>query len=541
MRLGRFIGRRPSVYEHIRAHLTDDGLSEEGQTLPDEEEIAAESETDLRWAPGALEGAFSRHASPEDDERFVADVHTALVELADRPGGRSRARARGAFRRAEPRTHVDAVLERLQACPPRNLDRLYTEVRAIAAESGRREEVKFALAVLGVFGQQEDAELLRTFARHEEFTLYAAIALANIVSDPVAEWLELARHVDGWGRIELVELLVREPRSDACAWLLRGGFRNNVMYGYTAQLVAEHCDLAGTLERADDGELIAGARDILSTLADDAWGGPAGGMLDYNDGLPATERYLELVEPRTLDDFLALDSLRSFIEDDVSWAGADERDELEAKRSDLGWTNDAREALADRCRQILESPLWRDLVQSELVDEHDELPWQAIQVGRRLGIPVRDFLLKHIERNPAESSAWFNLVHQADNEALDAALALARRLYDFDDLAEGPGHELHRDGIFEVAEWLLQELVEHPGAGWEVIRPALQSPVVRNRHFALRCLSRWPAELLTDEHREAVAKVAEGDPDEEVRIDARRVLSGETIQPSEIHLNDEEG
>lgn len=540
MRLRRFIGRRPSLYEHIRAHLTDDGLSEEGQTLPDEEEIAAESDTDLRWAPGALEGAFSRRASPEDDERFVADVHSALVELADRPGGRSRARARGAFRRAEPRTHVDAVLERLRAYPPRNLDRLYAEVRAIAAESGRREEVKFALAVLGGFGQQEDAELLRTFARHEEFTLYAAIALANIVADPVAEWLELARKVDGWGRIELVELLVREPRDDTCAWLLRGGFRNNVMYGYTAQLVAEHCDLAGALERDSDPELIGGARDILSTLAVDAWGGPAGGMLDYSDGRRATERYLEVVEPRTLDDYLVIDSLRAFLEDDLAWAGADERDELAARLADLGWTDDVRDVLAARCREILDSPLWRDLVQSELAHEHEELPWQAIQVGRRLGLPVRNFLLYHIERNPADSSAWFNLVHQADDETLDAALALAGKLYDFDDLAEGPAHELHRDGVFEVADWLLQELVENPGKGWQIIRPALQSPVVRNRHFALRSLSRWPAELLTDEHRQAVARVADTDPDDEVRDEARRVLRGEMIEPPEIHLDEAE-
>jgi hypothetical protein len=539
MRLGRFSGRRPSLYEHIRAHLTEDGLSEGGQTLPDEEEIAADSNTELRWAPGALEGAFSRHVNPEHDETLVADVHSALVELADRPGGRSRARARGVFRRAEARTHVDAVLERLHGYPPRNLDRLYAEVRGIAVESGRREEVKFALAVLGGFGQEQDAELLRTFARHEEFTLYAAIALSKIVSDPVAEWLELARHVEGWGRIELVELLVREPRADACAWLLRGGFRNDVMYGYTAPIVAQHCDLAGTLERESDPELLAGARDILATLADDAWGGPAGGMLDYSEGHAATERYLELVEPRTLDDFLAIDSLRAFLEDDLAWA-ADEREELVANLADLGWTDEARTALADRCRRILDSPLWGDLVQSELAHEHDELPWQAIQVARRLALPVREFLLSHIEQNAADSSAWFNLVYQADDETLDDALALAGRLYDFDDLAEGPGHELRRKGVFEVADWLLQELIDHPGKGWHIIRPALQSPVVRNRHFALRCLSRWPAESMSTDQHGAVARVADRDPDPEVRQAAERVLRGEPIDPPEMDLPEPE-
>jgi hypothetical protein len=38
-----------------------------------------------------------------------------------------------------------------------------------------------------------------------------------------------------------------------------------------------------------------------------------------------------------------------------------------------------------------------------------------------------------------------------------------------------------------------------------------------------------------------VAKVAERDPDEEVRNDATRVLRGETIERPEVHLDDEEG
>jgi hypothetical protein len=85
-----------------------------------------------------------------------------------------------------------------------------------------------------------------------------------------------------------------------------------------------------------DEELIRRARDILSTLADDAWGGPAGGMLDYDDGLAATERFLEVIEPRDLDDYLAIDSLRSFAEDELE--AADDRDELEERRAQLGWT-----------------------------------------------------------------------------------------------------------------------------------------------------------------------------------------------------------
>jgi hypothetical protein len=531
MRLGRRFGGRPSIYEHIRAHLADRGLDEAGETLPDEHEL---EEFDLRWAPGALEGAFTRLGGSEEDEELVAEVHAALVEFADRPGGKSRARVRRAFGRAEPRTHVDGVLARLQSFPPRDLDRLYSEMRAIAVDSGRRQEVKFALAVLGGFGRAEDADLLRTFARHEEFTVYAAIALAHVVEEPVTEWLELCRHVDGWGRVELVELLVREPRADACAYLLREGFRNSIMYGYTAQIVAEHCDLAGALEREPDDALVTGAREILSTLAEDAWGGPAGGLLDYQDGRRAAERLLELLEPADLDDYLAIDSLREFLEDDLSWASEKERSELEEKRAALGWTPEVREQLGGRCRELLQRPSWREQVEADLARAHEELPWQAIQVAGRLGIPVGDFLVRHLERHPDDQGAWFKLVAGANRSELDRALALARRFYDFEELAQGPALELHREGaVFETGEWLLQELGRHPGAGWEILRPALRSPVIRNRHFALRALSHWPEELLTAEVREAIARVAERDPDPDVRDEAARVLRGESIEPSE--------
>ena len=68
-----FGGSEPgSIYEHVRRHLRRDGpgLLEDGETLPDE----ALLEGDLRWAPGALEGAFSRYAEGPVDEAAVREV-----------------------------------------------------------------------------------------------------------------------------------------------------------------------------------------------------------------------------------------------------------------------------------------------------------------------------------------------------------------------------------------------------------------------------------------------------------------------------------
>jgi hypothetical protein len=56
-----------------------------------------------------------------------------------------------------------------------------------------------------------------------------------------------------------------------------------------------------------------------------------------------------------------------------------------------------------------------------------------------------------------------------------------------DALGIGLGFEAH-----QALDYILQELPRFPGQGWELIRAGLQSPVVRNRNFALKALLAWP-------------------------------------------------
>ena len=103
---------------------------------------------------------------------------------------------------------MDALLQRLSEEPPDDQGRLYSELRTILLETGNRDELKFAIALVGMFGRPEDADIFRALARHEEFTLYAAVALAAGAGDPVGEWLSLLPDVSDWGATELSELLV---------------------------------------------------------------------------------------------------------------------------------------------------------------------------------------------------------------------------------------------------------------------------------------------------------------------------------------------
>ena len=52
----------------------------------------------------------------------------------------------------------------------------------------------------------------------------------------------------------------------------------------------------------------------------------------------------------------------------------------------------------------------------------------------------------------------------------------------------------------------------------------LRSPTVRNWNMSLQALELWPADTWPDGARPLIAAVADGDPDEDVRARARRLL-----------------
>jgi hypothetical protein len=66
---------------------------------------------------------------------------------------------------------------------------------------------------------------MTTLARHDEFTVYCAVAIQRLVADPVDAMWRIARATDGWGKIETVERRAPmvEGRTDIQRWLLVEG------------------------------------------------------------------------------------------------------------------------------------------------------------------------------------------------------------------------------------------------------------------------------------------------------------------------------
>lgn len=516
-------GERPALSEHIRRHLQPDGvgLAPGGETLPDEEE---KDDFQVRWGAGALDGTMGHHfgagEEPEDAGQ-VLDALRAVLERAET--GRFCAlyellRQGQALHLADP---LLAALRESEASLP--LDRLRDLARWLATHAPDREPVKTGMAILGLFGNAEDRNLLLTLGRHEELTLFAVVALANLREAPEEALWELARGVTGWGRIQAVERLA--DTQDPCIrrWLLVEGYKNEVMYEYTAVLCASTGGLRAELEKDPPGEdVVAAAGDLISAMI---LGGPAADIDDYPEGTEVLTRYLDLLSSRaeTLGQFLKVESLRAFLAgNDEEWADRETRG---------WWLPGGRRRLLDQCAEILARPHWRDQVLQGLDSPERETRMRAAAAAEVLGLDVWERQFEWLAAG--DSDLWYHVLQTDDPVRIDRVLDLARRKIDLESIATGPAGHLGLGPSYAQhshLDFILQELHRFPGKGWDLIRIGLRSPVVRNRNMALRALSAYPRDQWEPETEMALRRALREEPEEGVRVRIQRVLASEPLE-----------
>ena len=176
-------------------------------------------------------------------------------------------------------------------------DRMRAVGRWLAEYGTRRDAVAGGIVLLGLAGDGRDRNLLLLLGALEDLTLYAVVALARTQPDPDRAVFEMARWVAAWDRIQAVERLKGTSDPQIRGWLLREGFRNEVMNEYLAHLAATTGDLYTTmLDPESDEALLDGAGGIIDALC--AVGGPAKDIRDYPDGPAVIGRYLTLVRDR---------------------------------------------------------------------------------------------------------------------------------------------------------------------------------------------------------------------------------------------------
>jgi len=515
---------QPSILGHIESNLdNDEKLTEEGNELPDEERRYKDE--NFRWVSGGMDGAFGHHGgggNAEKDAKKVAD----LIKLISQKNGQSKkVELYNILLKDNLMDFVDPALEKVVASNVSIQPYLHQYAKWLAFEGSDRGPVKFGIALLGLIQDKNDMNQITTLGKHEEFTLFSSVALTNTYENPEQELWELAKYVDGWGKIHIVERLGETQNPEIKRWLVREGYKNSIMYEYLAYTCAVGGDLKNELSKSKiDEELLNASGDIIEALIA---GGPAEDIDVYDDGAEVVRLYITHIEQRgnhTLSDFLVLHSIKRYLEDEnANWKD----------RNEKGWTDDLKGDLLIDLHKIISDPKWEKVVLDKQNSTDNQEFWQVDQVAGYLGIDVWGTHWKRLTENPTESGLWYNVMKNANNERIDQILSLALEKLPLDKIATGPVDDLglgEKYNLHSCLDYLLQDLNKYPSKGFELIKAGLRSPVTRNRNMAIKALSAWERDNWLEGTKEILEKAESNEPNEDTKINLRNLLNGQEIE-----------
>lgn len=512
-----------SIYQHILNNINPASgkLIKSAYTLPDEDRRFKPG--DLRWVPGGLDSVFGHHNGGQDLEQ-AEEIANLLFNLSKTGSRDSENKLYAVLLKDSLIDCMDPALEKAVGKGLSSKPYLHNFAKLLATHSPDRGPVKFAIAILGLIRDPADLQVIRTLGKHEEFTLFSAVAVSNIVEMPDAELFELAKTVDGWGKIHVVQRLAQTKDPTIKHWLIRDGYKNSIMYEYLAYTCAIGGDLHQELaNQSIDEELFNGAGDIIRALIS---GGPAESIKDYEHAAEVINAYFRHFDsfPIKIEHFLVLKSIQRYLSDD-RW------DAAAAKRG--GWSEESRRRAMELVRRLSEPSSWRELVEQGLSSSNNQVFYNANRAAKHLGIDTWSVHWTRLQSDPTNSSNWYSVMSLANKDRIDEIVDIAVRMLPLDTVATGPADEMGLGAAYKIhscLDFIFQGLNRYPGKGKALIHAALASPVVRNRNMALKALSSWSADQRSDELDSALNKALSVEPVDTIRTRIQKILRGEGIE-----------
>lgn len=503
---------RPSIWEVLSREIAQRGPDFDlgSVALPDEGAPRRGAEA-IRWAAGAQDGVSTHHLQAGDSDEFPSAhaIAECVAAYCQHPTVQSLTELYDAVAAASMISLVDDLLPMVMDDLRVDSGMVYELARRLVLESADREPVKFGIALLANFGQSADVELINALGRHDEFTLFCAVALQQIAKSPDEALWQLAQRVHGWGRIHVVERLAETKQPAIKDWLLREGFRNTVTEEYLAVICARAGDLASALQvEPVDRPLLTAAGELIVAMLR---GGPAEDIGAYEDAALALERYVQRVSTQgeRLQDVLTVHAIAEYLnQDEDGW------------RERSGWTEASRLALREQCRSILERAGWAEVVRAELASVDEGKFHVAATAAAALGIEVWDLLWQRLNAFPQSPLVWSLALDRCADERIVQLVEMAVRHLDLGSLSVGPGMELCIGPGFErhaCVDFLLQALGRFPGHGAPIIEASLQSPCIRHRNLAVSALAAWPDSSWPPAARDWLRRAVPREPEARIR------------------------
>ncbi|KHL95409.1 limonene hydroxylase [Paenibacillus sp. IHB B 3415] len=491
---------RPSIYSHIQGQ----GESVDG-SLPDDEEFWSGDK--IRWVAGGLDGAFGHHGGPAKMTDEARELVRLLAKQSRKPKNSTRKALYAKLVKTDIGGMIDEVIDEVRKHPGIQPDTVFLEAKWLAEHAAHRNVVKFGIAMLGLFQNGQVKELLLTLGRHEEFTLYAVVAIHNGMEDSNQVLFELAGQVHGWGKIHIVERL--EPASQEIKdWLLREGCHNNVMNEYLACICARNGGLLEALS-ADrvDGALLNGATDIIEALLN---GGPAENIDDYEHAPQVLFDYVRLTREigATAQHLSAIFSIHDFLaEDEEKWT----------VRMSAGWSVQLRSDIREACGSIVANTKWISIVMEAVSSGDLTDAYYGAACAGKLGMDIWDILYNQLAANPLEDFYYYQLMKSDDRDRIRKFVQFAIGHLPLQQIATGPRNEMGFGEEYAAHRKLgaiLQSLDRFEGIGAELILTGLNSPVTSNRNMAIKALEGWDISSWGEQLAHAVAHLLVIEPED---------------------------
>ena len=231
----------PSLYSFVAAAIEKRGSAQSELEV----EIPIGDPKQIRWVAGALDSLFG---APDQSRAQIKarSVVAAINNVLRHPNEGNATHLYRLLSNDGTISIIDEVLPRVAEQLGDRRPQLAKLSRRLVRESPDVEPVKSGIALLGISGTPEDADLLFRMGHFEELTVYSVVALAHLLPEPEVQIWQLTKNVHGWGRIQAVHRLSATKNPEIKAWMLREGFKNRIMYEYLAYT----CATAGELLEA---------------------------------------------------------------------------------------------------------------------------------------------------------------------------------------------------------------------------------------------------------------------------------------------------
>ena len=443
-----------------------------GDELPDD--VLLYDEHHPRMAPGEADQMDAEHVLPGYTKKLVK----LFLEQANNPSNKTR---KVTYEKILDEKVVNYFEELIEELTETEFDeaKIQQEALWLLEHATHREAVKFAIALLGFTKCEPYKERLETIAKHEEFTGVVLFALRNGAGYSNDFVLQLAKELNGWGKVAAIDFL-EANNNDVKHWLLTEGYKTAV----AKQYIAMHCVEKGKLdialhEKEISQQLYDGANDLIQILLED-FSYDRLEMFEYTGQVLMRFTHHAKTHASRLSHISTLGQIVVYMDrDEEAW---EELYEMSWKPHERNAVNASIEAIKAEGRGKEEA---LTILQSGVEDDE-----AALEVALFYKLDVAEIIFEKLNQKPVTSFYYGIIMAYEDTKQIERLSEFALQQFDIGALKDLEKH---------CIRMIISNLYDLEGVGKRLLTECLLSEDAELQYHALLSLEDWSKESWSDE------------------------------------------